>query len=189
MEAVQLVLVALAALLFVAAHWISWRLMQRAQSAGWSGLEIRLVCAPIYLALLAGAVMSLWLAAHVEQMWQSRGYVMRFLMSAGAFFIAFGLSSYFLAEVVLPWPRNSLMSRITSYGAALFLSLLFAVWFYESPAIDALMDKVTGGFLGVVGSALGVLFAAMAAFLFYRRIKAYVARARGPEKDRPKGKE
>lgn len=170
-------LIVIAALCFYGALWVPFKVMRYGQRNGWGELELRIVCVPLLLVLLGlWFLLIIWVPQYQgprSAISLSSGLAMKLLMAMAAFFVSFGFSSYFLAEFVLPWPRDSFMSRLTSFGAGICLSVLFAVWLYRSEALGLLLSGVTGGFLGMMGSVIAILFLAMGVFLFFRKIKAF----------------
>lgn len=97
----------------------------------------------------------------------------RILLSLAGFTIAFGFSSYFLREI-FPWPKGSRISNALSFSTALFLSALLSLWLLTAEAAEALITRITQGFVGVITTTLSVLFVAIGVYLAWKRIKSYI---------------
>ena len=98
----------------------------------------------------------------------------RVLISIGAFLLTFGLSVAFLPEV-FPYARGSRPSNLLAYSIGFCLAGAFALFLGVSEtAFGIVFDQLTQGFLGVITTALSILFGAIGAFLFWRQIKTTI---------------
>lgn len=97
---------------------------------------------------------------------------MRALLSVAALLVGFGLMSHFLRDI-FPQKADSSELRFLSNGTAICLSLLFAIWLFNATESDTLIGEVSKGLLGIVGSVIGIMFTGIAAYLFWKRVKAY----------------
>ena len=100
-------------------------------------------------------------------------FITRLMLSLASFTIVFGLSPYFLAGI-FPWKKETSLSKVFSFVTGFFLAVLFASWIYSASEAEALIGRITQGFLGVITSVLSILFIAIGTYLFWKKLKAYI---------------
>jgi len=95
-----------------------------------------------------------------------------FLVVLG-FTVIFSLVKHFVPEF-LPTDRNEQSTKLVSIICAISISSIFAIFIFTSASTDQLLDSITSGASKALSASISILFISIAAFLFWRKLKAFL---------------
>lgn len=95
------------------------------------------------------------------------------LICAASFMLTLGLGSFFLPRL-MPWTDQSWQSQMFGITTAFLLAGFFATWLYSAEQAQEFIETVATGFLGVVSTAISVLFLGIGVFLFWKKLRAII---------------